>query len=189
MAGFAAARWYLDPRKSPDVAPSSPCFGSPAVLQAVPILPSSSLHSPAEPTHCDCSSAAPCTTNRPSSPWVSLRHRFRGRDAGCPAPPAQIRTCALTHTAPTFGSDRDPRGDARIRSTACVTVPRLSVRPVLWPRGFPSVTGLGSSNSAAAHYRLVGCVHRYYAGVRLLRALHHRLTASRLPDAVPPVAR
>ena len=25
----------------------------------------------------------------------------RGRDAGRPAPPAQIRTCALTHTAPT----------------------------------------------------------------------------------------
>ena len=97
----------------------------------------------------------------------------------------------LTHTAPTFGSDRGPRGDRRIRSTACVTVPRLGVRPVLWPRGFPSVTGLGSSNSAAARYRLVRCLHRYYAGVRLLRALHHRLTASRLPDpdAVPPVAR
>ena len=28
---------------------------------------------------------------------------FRGRDAGCPAPPAQIRTCALAHTAPTSG--------------------------------------------------------------------------------------
>ena len=26
-----------------------------------------------------------------------------GRNAGYPAPPAQIRTCALTHTAPTFG--------------------------------------------------------------------------------------
>ena len=101
----------------------------------------------------------------------------------------QIRTCALTHTAPTFGSDRGPRGDRRIRSAACVTVPRLGVRPVLWPRGFPSVTGLGSSNSAAARYRLVRCLHRYYAGVRLLRALHHRLTASRLPDAVLPVAR
>ena len=95
----------------------------------------------------------------------------------------------LTHTAPTFGSDRGPRGDRRIRSTACVTVPRLGVRPVLWPRGFPSVTGLGSSNSAAARYRLVRCLHRYYAGVRLLRALHHRLTASRLPDAVLAVAR
>ena len=28
------------------------------------------------PRHCDCSSAAPCTTNRPTSPWVPLRHRF-----------------------------------------------------------------------------------------------------------------
>ena len=92
-----------------------------------------------------------------------------------------IRTGALTHTAPTFGSDRGPHGDRRIRSAACVTVPRLGVRAVLWPLGFPSVPGLGSSNSAAARYRLVRCLHRYYAGVRLLCALHHRLTASRLP--------
>ena len=41
-----------------------------------------------------------------------LPDRIRGRDAGCPAPPAQIRTGALTHTAPTFGSDRGPRGHA-----------------------------------------------------------------------------
>ncbi len=26
-----------------------------------------------------------------------------GREPGCPGPPAQIRTCALTHTAPTLG--------------------------------------------------------------------------------------
>ncbi len=26
-----------------------------------------------------------------------------GREPGCPGPPAQIRTCALTHTAPTSG--------------------------------------------------------------------------------------
>ena len=52
-------------------------------------------------------------------PVASARHgaarhawRTRGRDAGCPAPPAQIRTCALTRTAPTFGSDRGPRGHA-----------------------------------------------------------------------------
>ena len=29
---------------------------------------------------------------------------FRGRDAGCPAPPAQIRTCPLGHPAPPLGS-------------------------------------------------------------------------------------
>ena len=46
----------------------------PAVLQAVPITPSSSSHSPAERAHCDCASAAPCTTNRPTPPWVLLRH-------------------------------------------------------------------------------------------------------------------
>ena len=26
---------------------------------------------------------------------------YRGRELGCPSPPAQIRTCALTHSAPT----------------------------------------------------------------------------------------
>ena len=30
----------------------------------------------------------------------------RGREPGCPHPPAQIRTCALTHTAPTLGGGR-----------------------------------------------------------------------------------
>ena len=30
---------------------------------------------------------------------------FRGRSAGCPAPPAQIRTCALTHPAPALSVD------------------------------------------------------------------------------------
>ena len=29
--------------------------------------------------------------------------RGGGREPGCPGPPAQIRTCALTHTAPTLG--------------------------------------------------------------------------------------
>ena len=29
-----------------------------------------------------------------------------GREPGCPGPPAQIRTCALTHTAPTLGGER-----------------------------------------------------------------------------------
>ena len=30
-------------------------------------------------------------------------HYDRGRDAGCPAPPAQIRTCPLRHPAPPSG--------------------------------------------------------------------------------------
>ena len=112
MAGFAAARWYLAPENHltwplhRHVSDHLPCSKQSRFFRRVlSILPPSPLtataHLPplAQPT-------------APSSPWVSLRHRFRGRDAGCPAPPAQIRTCALTHTAPTFGSDRDPRGDA-----------------------------------------------------------------------------
>ena len=34
---------------------------------------------------------------------AALEAHDRGRNAGYPAPPAQIRTCALAHTAPTFG--------------------------------------------------------------------------------------
>ena len=39
---------------------------------------------------------------------AALRYRGHprggcGREPGCPGPPAQIRTCALTHTAPTLG--------------------------------------------------------------------------------------
>ena len=33
----------------------------------------------------------------------TVGHRGRGREPGYPGPPAQIRTCALTHTAPTLG--------------------------------------------------------------------------------------
>ena len=38
----------------------------------------------------------------------------------------------------------------RIRSAACDTVPRLCVRPVLWPPGFLSIPALPSSDSAGA---------------------------------------
>ena len=36
---------------------------------------------------------------------VQRRAEIRGRSAGCPAPPAQIRTCALTHPAPALSVD------------------------------------------------------------------------------------
>ena len=56
----------------------------------------------------------------PAFTTARLGKTLRGRDAGYPAPPAQIRTCALTHTAPTSGSDRGPL-DRRIRSAAWYT--------------------------------------------------------------------
>ena len=34
---------------------------------------------------------------------VAATHQYRGRDAGYPAPPAQIRTCPLRHPAPPLG--------------------------------------------------------------------------------------
>ena len=56
-----------------------------------------------------------------------------GREPGCPGPPAQIRTCALTHTAPTLGGAL-PRD----------TPSRPCVRCVLWSRRFPLVEALPS---------------------------------------------
>ena len=68
VAGCAASRWYPDTPENHLPLPLHAMFGfTRSVLQAVPISRSSSLHSPAQPAHCDCSSAAPCTTNRPTS--------------------------------------------------------------------------------------------------------------------------
>ena len=42
-----------------------------------------------------------------SLPQGNLKN-YRGRELGCPSPPAQIWTCALTHPAPTSGVDDKP---------------------------------------------------------------------------------
>ena len=71
----------------------------------------------------------------------------RGRDAGCPTPPAQIRACPLRHTAPTSGmtAGRDAR---RIRPPPVSRKPRLCVRSVFWWAEFPLVPPLRSTDSA-----------------------------------------
>ena len=176
------------PRKSPAAAPPTPCFGSTALFQAVPITPSSSPHSPADRAHCDCSSAAPCTTNRPTPPWIPLRHRFRGRDAGCPAPPAQIRTCALTHTAPTFGSDRGPLGPpyplgrlchgSPTRCSARALASRIPVGHRPWLRQLRSGSLPPCSLPSSLLCRCQTSSDRASSA-----------TAVCLPDAVPPIAR
>ena len=59
---------------------------------------------------------AVCTSSTTHHGW------FSGRDAGYPAPPGQIRTCALAHTAPlpgmTVGAETHPAVSAR---TSCAT--------------------------------------------------------------------
>ena len=54
----------------------------------------------------------------------------RGRDPGFPGPPAQIRTCALTHTAPALGRAVAHDGKSFVRPW--VSYPQL--RPVLVPQ-------------------------------------------------------
>ena len=78
----------------------------------------------------------------------------RGRDAGYPAPPAQIRAGALTHTAPASGQTSAALSAtcrlARLRGpqAACVTRTRHSVRYVLWPVDLPLAPVLRSIDSA-----------------------------------------
>ena len=135
--------------------------------------------------------ARPESTSAAASSWASTSQRTRpGSSTTGSAPTTPSTASSSDGVWIESSSATTSRSDCSSRCwSSTPTVPRLGVRPVLWPRGFPSVTGLGSSNSAAARYRLVRCLHRYNAGVRLLRAFHHRLTASRLPDAVPPVTR
>ena len=91
----------------------------------------------------------------------------RGRDAGCPAPPAQIRACPLRHTAPTSGGD----GGSRLPpypTPACVTD-----NPALCPvRTLVGRIPLGSTPSLHGLRRefplLVRPLHHYYGCIRLL---------------------
>jgi len=76
----------------------------------------------------------------------------RGRDGDCSPPPAQIRTCALTHTALTSGVWRQLSGSARacrMRAIACDTLSRCCARRVFCWSAFPLVPVLGSTDSAA----------------------------------------
>ena len=97
----------------------------------------------------------------PRSPDTPFRRRAvspfdpnRGRDAGYPAPPAQIRAGALTHTAPASGQTSAALSAtcrlARLRGpqAACVTRTRHSVRYVLWPVDLPLAPVLRSIDSA-----------------------------------------
>ena len=45
----------------------------------------------------------PVAGDDPAAPAHAGGSHSGGREPGCPGPPAQIRTCALTHTAPTLG--------------------------------------------------------------------------------------
>ena len=76
----------------------------------------------------------------------------RGRDASYLAPPAQIRTGPIQAYGSHLGcltALRDVLATCRMRSSACDTVPRLCVRPVLCWLAFPAASALGSTGSAA----------------------------------------
>ena len=59
---------------------------------------------PCSPPPVVCSDLDGVVTSLLGRPLDALT-QIRGRSAGCPAPPAQIRTCALTHPAPALSVD------------------------------------------------------------------------------------
>ena len=60
---------------------------------------------------------------------------------------------------------------------------------MLWPHAFPLVTGLGSTRSVAVRTALFAGFSATMPVSDSIRAVPHQLTASRLPDAVPALAR
>ena len=76
VAGFAAARWYLDTPEIRCRYAFNAMFPINCVAASSPDYSVKLPHHPAERAHCDCTSQAPCTTNRLTPPHVPLRHRF-----------------------------------------------------------------------------------------------------------------
>ena len=75
---------------------------------------------------------------------------YRGRKASFPAPPAQIRTCPLRHTAPPSGVD-DKLFACRVCYASCGIPFRPCVRDMLPPNILPLGPALPSSISARDH--------------------------------------
>ena len=104
------------------------------------------------------------TNPSPPSGWIKDFHlqavgharHTRGRNAGCPAPPAQIPACAPTHEAPTSGARLDRPVDAVVCWTcdgAAVTgVTGMGIR-IAEAHGIP-VLNLGAISPRTACERL-----------------------------------
>ena len=99
----------------------------------------------------------------------------RGRDAGYPAPPAQIPACGTTAPGSCLGSNvQAPKGACRTQSSTCDREnPALCPAPGMLdhiPLGqLPSLHLLRRSHGAT----LVRRLPRYYEAVRLPASVHH----------------
>ena len=102
----------------------------------------------------------------------------RGRDAGYPAPPAQIPACGTTAPGSCLGSNvQAPKGACRTQSNTCDREnPALCPAPGMLdhiPLGqLPSLHLLRRSHRAT----LVRRLPRYYEAVRLPTSVHHGRT-------------
>jgi len=73
----------------------------------------------------------------------------RGRDAGYPAPPAQIPACGTTAPGSCLGSDvQAPASACRTQLSACDRRPRRCVRLLVYSATFPLASSLPSTFSA-----------------------------------------
>ena len=142
----------------PARAPSSPL--RPALQRGHTFRPAASAtHRPPE------SGASPRAWCDPNCRRRTQCQPHRGRDAGYPAPPAQIRAGALTHTAPAFGPTTGVLSTRCAGSHAVVVgAPPVSRFPGAasgtcfgsstsrWPRPFPPPTPPGSHSPLFAGF-------------------------------------
>ena len=121
----------------------------------------------------------------PSPPPVGLAV-LPGRDAGYPAPPGQIRTCALAHTAPlpgiTVGAETHPAVSAR---TSCATGHPARCPAHVESSQIPRESGPWLLRLRRGSRPLVRRSHSYYGRIRLLHGVHQRRTASTFPLRPP----
>jgi hypothetical protein len=74
---------------------------------------------------------------------MHLERQGRGRDAGSPAPPAQVLACGTTAPGSCLGCDaQTPKGAYRTQSSAYDRVSRPCVRPLVCSPAFPLASSL-----------------------------------------------
>jgi hypothetical protein len=103
----------------------------------------------------------------------------RGRNAGYPAPPAQIPACGITAPGSCLGSNAEAKPtllpvSCPVRSTLFPVAVYRSRSPVQnspWPRAFSPRTPLVVGPHTGLN-TFVRSLHRYYAPVRLPKNVH-----------------
>ena len=144
------------------------------------------LLAPARPRHRPANAGAPAELSASPAARPVKPRSVPGRDAGYPAPPGQIRTCALAHTAPlpgmTVGAETHPAVSAR---TSCATGHPAQCPAHVESSQIPRESGPWLLRLRRGSRLLVRRSHSYYGRIRLLHGVHQRRTASTFPLRPP----